>query len=84
MEKENVDSPLTSKKGQTAQLGDPLLDENPDRFCIFPIKYDSVWEYYKKAEASFWTGIAIIETDVTSHSFCPYRSRGSRSGSGCA
>lgn len=26
------------------------------RFCLFPIKYQQVWEFYKKAEASFWTG----------------------------
>ena len=35
---------------------EPLLAENPDRFCMFPIKYHDVWEMYKKAEASFWTG----------------------------
>ena len=34
----------------------PLLDDNPDRFCMFPIKYPQIWEMYKKAEASFWTG----------------------------
>ena len=37
---------------------EPILDVNPDRFCMFPIKYRSVWEMYKKAEASFWTGRA--------------------------
>lgn len=26
------------------------------RFCMFPIKFPSIWEMYKKAEASFWTG----------------------------
>ncbi|KAG6553498.1 hypothetical protein Mapa_004410 [Marchantia paleacea] len=34
---------------------EPILAENPQRFCMFPIKYQSVWEMYKKAEASFWT-----------------------------
>lgn len=34
---------------------DPLLAENPDRFCMFPIQYPQIWEMYKKAEASFWT-----------------------------
>ncbi|KAK1319188.1 hypothetical protein QJS10_CPB04g00256 [Acorus calamus] len=34
---------------------EPLLRPNPDRFCMFPIKYPAVWEMYKKAEASFWT-----------------------------
>ena len=33
-----------------------LTDENPDRYTMFPIKCQTVWEYYKKAEASFWTG----------------------------
>ena len=26
------------------------------RFTMFPIKHPQVWEMYKKAEASFWTG----------------------------
>lgn len=39
------------------QVSEPLLDENPNRFCMFPIKYNEVWEMYKKAEASFWTGL---------------------------
>lgn len=34
---------------------EPLLAENPERFCMFPIQYHEVWEMYKKAEASFWT-----------------------------
>ena len=42
------------------QVAEPLLDENPDRFCMFPIKYREVWEMYKKAEASFWTGLPSL------------------------
>uniref|UniRef100_A0A061S6S5 Ribonucleoside-diphosphate reductase subunit M2 n=1 Tax=Tetraselmis sp. GSL018 TaxID=582737 RepID=A0A061S6S5_9CHLO len=34
---------------------EPLLKDNPDRYCMFPLQYNSIWEYYKKAEASFWT-----------------------------
>ena len=34
---------------------EPLLKPNPRRFVLFPIKYNDVWEFYKKAEASFWT-----------------------------
>ena len=34
---------------------EPILQENPNRFVIFPIKYNDVWEFYKKALASFWT-----------------------------
>jgi ribonucleoside-diphosphate reductase beta chain len=32
-----------------------LLEENKDRFVLFPIKYPAIWEMYKKSEASFWT-----------------------------
>lgn len=36
-----------------------LLKSNPDRFVLFPIKYGDIWEFYKKAEASFWTAEEI-------------------------
>ena len=32
-----------------------LLKENPNRFVLFPIQYDEIWNYYKKALACFWT-----------------------------
>lgn len=32
-----------------------LLRENKNRFVLFPIKYDAIWEMYKKHMASFWT-----------------------------
>jgi len=38
---------------------EPLLAENPERFVIFPIKYDPIWQAYKKAEGSFWTAEEI-------------------------
>ncbi|CAM6087399.1 unnamed protein product [Calypogeia fissa] len=34
---------------------EPILAANPQRFCMFPIKYEAVWEMYKKAQASNWT-----------------------------
>ncbi|XP_011010286.1 PREDICTED: ribonucleoside-diphosphate reductase small chain A isoform X3 [Populus euphratica] len=34
---------------------DPILKEQNQRFCMFPIRYKELWEMYKKAEASFWT-----------------------------
>jgi ribonucleoside-diphosphate reductase subunit M2 len=40
-------------------MSEPLLDPNPGRFCAFPIRYQSIWEMYKKAEASFWTAEEI-------------------------
>jgi ribonucleotide reductase beta subunit family protein with ferritin-like domain len=34
---------------------EPLLEDNPNRFTIFPIKYHNLWELYKKAQMSNWT-----------------------------
>lgn len=34
---------------------EPILQENKDRFVIFPIQHDDIWQFYKMAEASFWT-----------------------------
>ena len=42
-----------------SNLPEPLLTENNDRFVIFPIKHDDIWQFYKKAEASFWTAEEI-------------------------
>ncbi|MBC7694648.1 MAG: ribonucleotide-diphosphate reductase subunit beta [Burkholderiales bacterium] len=45
---------------------EPILAENKDRFVIFPIKHNDIWEYYKKSEASFWTAEEIdLSNDMT-------------------
>ena len=41
-----------------AQL-EPILQENKNRFVIFPIKHHDIWEFYKSMEASFWTAEEI-------------------------
>ncbi|KAF2468826.1 ribonucleoside-diphosphate reductase-like protein subunit M2 [Lindgomyces ingoldianus] len=59
------DASTTDKKPSTAstirpeEAHEPLLQENPQRFVLFPIKYHDVWQMYKKAEASFWTAEEI-------------------------
>ena len=50
----------TASREQDAM--EPLLRDNPNRFCLFPIKHPKIWEMYKKAEASFWTA---EEVDLT-------------------
>jgi ribonucleoside-diphosphate reductase beta chain len=40
-------------------LVEPLLVEDPNRFVLFPIKQNDIWQFYKKAEASFWTAEEI-------------------------
>ncbi|MCG9911465.1 MAG: ribonucleotide-diphosphate reductase subunit beta [Flavobacteriales bacterium] len=45
---------------------EPILEENKDRFVLYPIKHNDIWDYYKKAEASFWTAQEIdMVQDVT-------------------
>ncbi|KFZ23840.1 hypothetical protein V502_01684 [Pseudogymnoascus sp. VKM F-4520 (FW-2644)] len=41
------------------EADEPLLQSNPNRFVLFPIKYHEIWQMYKKAEASFWTAEEI-------------------------
>lgn len=38
---------------------EPILQENKNRFVIFPIKHHDIWEWYKKMEASIWTAEEI-------------------------
>ena len=46
-------------------MNEPLLCENDERFCMFPIKYPEIWEMYKKAEASFWTAEEVdLSSDI--------------------
>ena len=38
---------------------EPILQENPNRFVLFPIQHDDIWAWYKKSEASIWTAEEI-------------------------
>ena len=40
-------------------LPEPILQENPDRFVIFPIQHQELWEEYKKQQACIWTAEEI-------------------------
>jgi len=42
----------TSKIYDTDEI---LLKKNKNRFVLFPIKYNDIYEEYKKAESTFWT-----------------------------
>ena len=52
----SMDAVLPSKETDT---NEPLLKENKDRFVIFPIQHNDIWNFYKKHEASFWTAEEI-------------------------
>ncbi len=45
---------------------EPILQENPHRFVLFPIQHNDIWAFYKKSEASFWTAEEIdLSNDLT-------------------
>ena len=42
-----------------SQAEEPLLKENKNRFVLFPIQHNDIWQMYKQEEASFWTAEEI-------------------------
>ncbi len=50
---------------ENTQVNEPILTDNPNRFVLFPIEHDDIWNFYKKSEASFWTAEEIdLEPDL--------------------
>jgi ribonucleotide reductase beta subunit family protein with ferritin-like domain len=57
-----MDNPGQAKRPRPEP--DPLLEENPNRFTMFPIQDADIWAMYKKAEACSWTAQEIdLERD---------------------
>ena len=52
---------MSDKKNDNVTIvaPEPILQENPSRFVLFPIKHKKLWDAYKIAEASFWTAEEI-------------------------
>jgi ribonucleoside-diphosphate reductase beta chain len=50
-----------SEKPKNTQ--EPILQENPNRFVIFPIEHNDIWEFYKQHQAAFWTAEEIDLTN---------------------
>lgn len=45
---------------------EPILQENPNRFVIFPIHHHDLWQWYKKQQACFWTAEEIdLQQDLS-------------------
>ncbi|CAI0430156.1 unnamed protein product [Linum tenue] len=50
-----ADKAMDREKQAAEEQDEPILKEQNQRFCMFPIRYKQLWEMYKKAVASFWT-----------------------------
>jgi ribonucleotide reductase beta subunit family protein with ferritin-like domain len=44
-------------------MSEPLLQENPDRYVLFPINHPEIWKMYKDSLASFWVVEEVSLTD---------------------
>src|SRR5437588_9168427 len=50
---------------------EPILTPNTDRLVIRSVKYNEIWQMYKKAEASFWTVEEIdLSRDFNDWEYC--------------
>ncbi|KAF1760635.1 hypothetical protein GCK72_008884 [Caenorhabditis remanei] len=48
-------------EGNALDANEPLLQDLDNRFVIFPLRHHEIWQFYKKAVASFWT---VEEVDL--------------------
>jgi len=47
-------------------LNEPLLTENPNRYVMFPLQDQEIWQHYKKMEDCFWRTEEIdLSKDLT-------------------
>jgi len=40
---------------ENTEILEPILKENPNRFVLFPIQHDDIWQMYKTQQAMIWT-----------------------------
>lgn len=66
-EERTVTTSISSKLTVYDEGQEVLLRPNPNRFVLFPIKYQDIWQMYKQAEASFWTVEEVDLSKDTSH-----------------
>jgi len=48
-------------------VNEPLLIPDDNRFVMFPIKYDDIWQMYKKQVDCFWRAEEIDLSKDLSH-----------------
>ena len=53
MEVEDAAEEAMAAYAKKLEEDEPLLQDNPRRFVMFPIKYPDIWQFYKKAEGRF-------------------------------
>jgi ribonucleoside-diphosphate reductase beta chain len=61
--RENKENKNKNRKKNKKTIMEKILMENPNRFVIFPIQHNDIWEYYKMHQAAFWTAEEIDLTN---------------------
>ncbi|MCR4284849.1 MAG: ribonucleotide-diphosphate reductase subunit beta [archaeon] len=65
MAQESINLPIQKNAYEDGFVED-LQKTEKNRYVLFPIKHQKIWEFYKKAEASFWTAEEIdLQQDLT-------------------
>ena len=55
---------------------EPLLEKRNNRFVLFPIQYQPIWEYYKRQQVAFWTAEEIdFSADLSDWKSLNYQER---------
>ena len=54
-----IQSVILPQQKRELEIEEEIQKKTPDRFVLFPIEEHQIWEFYKKAEASFWTAEEI-------------------------
>jgi ribonucleoside-diphosphate reductase beta chain len=60
--RENKENKNKNRKKNKKTIMEKILMDNPNRFVIFPIQHNDIWEYYKMHQAALWTA---EEVDLT-------------------
>jgi len=60
-----VNQDVKKSEQSNSEMNEPILQNNPDRFVLFPIVHNDIWQMYKQSEASFWTAEEIdLDADI--------------------
>ncbi len=64
--KELNDINLSNVLPENTTLEEPILKENPNRFVLFPIQHEDIWQMYKTQQAMIWTAEELdLASDIT-------------------
>lgn len=66
MDNKAIETIETCKNAQEATEDlDPILQQNPSQYRLFPIKHNDLWNFYLTAQNSFWVAQELkLDTDL--------------------